>query len=400
MFDRLPPAPPDPILGLTDAYRADPRPCKVNLGVGVFMDETGTTPVLDAVRKAEILLAATAKTKAYLPIAGDPATMRLVGELVFGGDFAPLRDGRTAAAQALGGTGGLRLGFALAAQLRPGATVWLPAPTWGNHGAIVRDVGLAQKPYPWYDPAARAVAAEPLLEALAAVPAGDIVLLHACCHNPTGADPDPATWEAIAAIAEKRGWLPFFDFAYQGFGRNPADDRAGLLAVLARVPEALVATSFSKNMGLYSERAGSLQILAAAPGDAASALTHVRRIARVLYSNPPRHGAAIAGTILADTGLRALWLKELAAMQTRIAGNRKHLADGLAARNPGRDFTYIVRQNGMFSYSGLTEEQVAWLRAERAIYMVKGGRINVAGLLPANLPYVCDAITESLALFP
>lgn len=400
MFDRIQPAPPDPILGLTDAYRADPRPCKVNLGVGVFMDETGTTPVLDAVRKAEHLLAATEKTKSYLPISGDPATMRLVGELVFGGDFGPLREGRIAAAQALGGTGALRLGFALARQLRPGATVWLPAPTWGNHGAILRDVGLAQNTYPWYDPASRSVAGAPLLDALSAIPPTDIVLLHASCHNPTGADPDPALWQEIAAIAETRGWLPFFDFAYQGFGKNPVDDRAGLLAVLSRVPEALVATSFSKNMGLYSERAGSLQLLARTPDDAQAALTHVRRIARVLYSNPPRHGAAIAGTILADTELRALWLHELAAMQARIAGNRTLLADGLAARNPDRDFTYIVRQNGMFSYSGLTEAQVAWLRAERAIYMVKGGRINVAGLLPATLPYVCDAITESLRLFP
>lgn len=400
MFDRIQPAPPDPILGLTDAYRADPRPCKVNLGVGVFMDDTGTTPVLDAVRKAEHLLAATEKTKSYLPISGDPAILRLVGDLVFGGDFAPLRDGRIAAAQALGGTGALRLGFALAKQLRPDATVWLPAPTWGNHGAIVRDVGLAQNTYPWYDPATRSVSPTPLLAALDAIPSTDIVLLHACCHNPTGADPDTALWAQIAAIAEKRGWFPFFDFAYQGFGQNPVDDRTGLLSVLSRVPEALTATSFSKNMGLYSERAGSLQILARTSADAQAALTHVRRIARVLYSNPPRHGAAIAGTILADTELRALWLRELAAMQARIAGNRKLLADGLAARCPDRDFTYIVRQNGMFSYSGLTEDQVAWLRTERSIYMVKGGRINVAGLLPANLPYVCDSIAESLARFP
>ena len=400
MLETLAPAPADPILGLTDAYRADPRNPKVNLGVGVFMDETGATPVLDAVHKAEVLLAATEKTKTYLPIAGAPSYTSAATELVFGGAFQPLRDSRIAAAQSLGGTGALRLGFELLKLARPDATVWIPSPTWGNHPAILRAVGLESKPYPWYDPATRSVASAPLLEALDAIPAGDIVLLHACCHNPTGADPDPDLWQQIAQVAKTRGWFPFFDFAYQGFGQNPTDDRAGMLTVLSDLPEALVATSFSKNMGLYSERVGTLQILAPTPDAASTALSQVRRIIRVIYSNPPRHGATLVQTILADTELRALWLKELAAMQQRIAGNRKLLADGLSARCPDRDFTYIVRQNGMFSYSGLTEPQVTWLREERAIYMVKGGRINIAGLLPANLPYVCDSIAESLSLFP
>ena len=400
MLETLAPAPADPILGLTDAYRADPRTPKVNLGVGVFMDDTGTTPVLDAVHKAEVLLAATEKTKTYLPIAGAPAYTTAATELVFGGDFAPARQGRIAAAQSLGGTGALRLGFELLKLARPAAAVWIPTPTWGNHPAILRAVGLETKQYPWYDPATRSVNGPALLEALSSIPAGDIVLLHACCHNPTGADPDPALWQQIAQVAKARGWFPYFDFAYQGFGQNPTDDRAGMLTVLQDAPEALVATSFSKNMGLYSERVGTLQILAPTPDSATAALSQVRRIIRVIYSNPPRHGATLVQTILADTGLRALWLQELAAMQRRIADNRKALVDGLAALCPDRDFTYITRQNGMFSYSGLTEPQVTWLRDERAIYMVKGGRINIAGLLPTNLPYVCTSIAESLSRFP
>lgn len=387
----------DPILGLTEAYKADPRPEKVNLGVGVFVDETGTTPVLRSVRKAEEALLGEEKSKTYQPIPGSAEFRRLSGELVFGAEWGRLADGCVAAMQSVGGTGALRVGAELIRRLRPDATVWLPRPTWGNHPAVMKAAGLKTAEYPWYDAARRGVDAEAVAEALGKVPAGDAVLLHVCCHNPTGADLDAAGWAAVAAAAEKAGWLPFFDFAYQGFGDGPEEDRAGLLAVMDRVEEGLVATSFSKNMGLYGERTGSLQIVAGTADAAEAALSHAKQLVRTLYSNPPKHGAALAAKILGDAALRAEWLEELRAMQRRIAGNREKLVAGLAARMPGADFGHILRQKGMFSYSGLDEGQVKWLREEKGIYMVKGGRINVAGLLDRQVDYVCDAIAQSLA---
>lgn len=400
MFEHIEKAPADPILGLTDAYRADARSPKVNLGVGVFMNDKGITPVLECVRKAERILWELETSKTYLPIAGTADYAKQVADLVWGGAHPRLRAGQIAVAQSLGGTGALRVGFELVRRFRPEAAVWVPAPTWGNHIALLEAVGLQVKTYPWFNAAAHDIDVEPLCATLESVPASDVVLLHACCHNPTGADPDAATWERMARIAAKAGWMPFFDFAYQGFGENLVDDRAGMLRVLEQVPEALVATSFSKNLGLYAERIGSLHVLAATAESAAAALSHVRRIIRTLYSNPPKHGAALVKTVLEDTELRALWISELSAMQRRIAQNRVSLVEGLAARIPQADFSYIARQKGMFSYSGLTPAQVTFLREEKAIYVVQGGRINIAGLLPDAIDYVCDAIAESLRRAP
>ena len=396
-FSGIETAPADPILGLTEAFRKDPRPNKVNLGVGVFMDENGATPVPECIRRAERLLWETEKTKGYTPINGPAEYGAAVAELVFGADFHGLANGSVAVAQSPGGTGALRIGAEFLKAFR-GGTVWMPDPTWDNHKNVFGAAGCAVQTYPYYDAATRGVDVDAMCAALEKVPAGDVVLLHVCCHNPTGADIDAAGWARVADIAARAGWLPFFDFAYQGFGDGVAEDRAGLVAVLQKVPEALVASSFSKNMGLYGERVGALMVVAESAKAAGAALSQIKRIIRVIYSNPPKHGAALARTVLEDADLRDLWLREVAAMRARIAGNRLVLVDGLAARKTGMDFSFIVRQKGMFSFSGLSDAQVDYLREQKAIYMVKGGRINVAGLMAESLDYVCDSIAASLKI--
>ncbi len=390
------PAPADPILGLTEAFRKDTRPNKVNLGVGVFMDEKGMTPVLECIKRAERILWETEKTKGYMPISGAPEYGEAVARLVFGDGFQGLAAKRVAVAQSPGGTGALRIGAEFLKAFGQGGAVWLPAPSWDNHKSVFGAAGCAVKEYPYYHAATRGVDIDAMCAALEGVPAGDTVLLHVCCHNPTGADLDEAGWARVAGVAARAGWFPFFDFAYQGFGDGVEEDRAGLRTMLEQVPEALVASSFSKNMGLYGERVGALSLVAADAAGATAALSQVKRIIRTVYSNPPKHGAALAGMVLADEELRALWLEEVEAMRRRIAGNRRKLVDGLARRGTGMDFEFIVRQKGMFSYSGLSDAQVDFLREQKAIYMVKGGRINVAGLLPEAVDYVCDSIAESL----
>lgn len=396
-FSELPVAPADAILGLTEAFRADARSPKANLGVGVFMDDTGRTPVLESVRRAERRLLDEESSKGYLPIAGLPAYASAVADLVFGEGFCASTGRGLGVVQSLGGTGALRLAAELLRRFRPEATLWIPAPTWGNHRAIFAAVGLAVKEYPYYSAALRRVDAAAMADALSRVPAGDVVLLHACCHNPTGADLDADGWRLVADAAVHAGWLPLFDFAYQGFGDGVEADREGMLSVLRNVPEAFVASSFSKNMGLYSERVGALSMLAPSPDAAEAALSQMRRVVREIYSNAQRHGGSIALLLLSDPALRAEWRRELDAMRNRIASNRATLVDGLSKRCPDADFSYLLRQKGMFSYSGLDDAQVAFLREKKAVYMVKGGRINVAGLLPSTLDYVCDSIAEALA---
>ena len=396
-FSELPVAPADAILGLTEAFRADARTPKANLGVGVFMDATGRTPVLETVRRAERQLLEEESSKGYLPIAGLPAYAEAVVGLVFGDGFRESTGRGIGVVQSLGGTGALRLAAELLRRFRPDATLWIPAPTWGNHRAIFAAVGLAVKEYPYYSAALRRVDADAMAAALAQIPAGDVVLLHACCHNPTGADLDADGWRRVADAAVHAGWLPLFDFAYQGFGDGVEADREGMLSVLRNVPEAFVASSFSKNMGLYSERVGALSMVAPSPAAAEAALSQMRRVVRESYSNAQRHGGSIALKVLSDPDLRAAWRVELDAMRSRIASNRAALVDGLSKRCPGADFSYLLRQKGMFSYSGLNDAQVAYLREKKAVYMVKGGRINVAGLLESTLAYVCDSIADALA---
>jgi aspartate/tyrosine/aromatic aminotransferase len=396
MFEQIVPAPPDSILGLTDAFKADPKPGKINLGVGVYMDDAGKTPVLSCVKQAEKLLLEKETTKSYLPISGSPAYAKGVQGLLFGPDHPLLREGRALTAQTPGGTGGLRVGADFLKKFRPQATVWVSSPTWANHKAIFTDAGFAVKEYPYYDPATHGLAFDAMREALAKVPAGDIVLLHVCCHNPTGVDPSPSQWNQIADIAAKSGWMTFFDFAYQGFGVSVEADRAPLLLFAGRGLELVVSASCSKNFGLYNERVGSFSLAANTAAAAEAAFSHVKTAVRTQYSNPPRHGGAIVETILGDATLTAEWLAELAAMRSRIKVLRKDLVLGLAARGVAVDFGYIERQNGMFSFSGLNDAQVKTLRERDGIYMVAGGRINVAGITPDKLDPLCDAIAAVL----
>ncbi|MBU1693964.1 MAG: aspartate/tyrosine/aromatic aminotransferase [Verrucomicrobia bacterium] len=390
------PAPPDVILGLTEAFKKDPRPHKVNLGVGVFMDDAGRTPVLPTVKRAEEHLCRAETTKSYLPIAGLPEYGERVSELVFGARHAVLQAGRVRSAQTPGGTGALRVGAEFLRKFLPSSRVWLSAPTWPNHRGVFTAAGFAATEYPYYNPATRGLNFDRMSEALENVPENDLVVLHVCCHNPTGVDLTDAQWREVAAIAARRRWIPFFDFAYQGFGTGLEADRAGLLPFLETDLPVLVAASFSKNFGLYNERTGALALVAPNATLASAWLTHVRIVVRVLYSNPPAHGAAIVAKILGDAGERAAWEQEVSVMRARIVSIRDALVKGLRRRGAPMDFSFIHAQRGMFSFSGLQEAQVTFLREKKAIYIVGGGRINVAGITTRNVDYLCDSIIEAL----
>lgn len=394
MFEDLAAAPPDAILGLTDAWKKDPNPLKINLGVGIYKDDRGQTPVLASVKEAEARILAEAGTKSYMPIAGDSAYAEQVQALVFGADHAAVAGGRVRTAHTPGGTGGLRVGADFLRKVKPGATVWVSRPTWANHRGIFEAAGFVVKEYAYYNPAQRGLDAGSMIADLEKVPAGDIVLLHVCCHNPTGVDLDVSQWKQVAGLAASRGWLPFLDFAYQGFGEGVDEDRAGLLAMAAACPEMLVSNSFSKNFGLYQDRTGALSLLASTADQAAKAFSHVEIAIRVNYSNPPAHGGLIVSTILSDPSLRDVWGSELASMRLRIAEVRSRFVASLREAGIGTDFSFIERQKGMFSFSGLDDTQVARLREEKSIYIVKGGRINVAGITSKNIDYLCSAIRD------
>jgi aspartate/tyrosine/aromatic aminotransferase len=396
MFEHLDPAPPDAILGLTEAFVADPNPRKINLGVGVYKNEEGVTPVLDTVKEAERRLLAEESTKSYLPIAGSPAYGDQVQRLVFGEQSAVRAAGRAATAHTPGGTGALRVGADLLRTLAPQANVWLSTPTWANHKGVFSDAGFSTEAYPYYDAAAKAVDFSALRTALAAVPAGDVVVLHVCCHNPTGADPDMDQWRKVASLARERGWTPFLDFAYQGLADGIEEDALPLAPFAEQGIEFLLASSFSKNFGLYRERTGALTVVASDRTSADTVLGHLKLRIRRNFSNPPAHGGDIVVTVLGDPELRARWVDEVAGMRNRIRGMREALVRGLARRGVKQDFGFIERQRGMFSYSGLTDDQVEQLRREHSIYIVRGGRINVAGITPQNVDYLCEAIAGVL----
>ena len=385
-------APPDAILGLTEAFKQDSNPRKINLGAGVFVDETGRTPILASVKTAEAAILASAKSKSYMPIAGEPTYRKLVQEMVFGADHPVIAAGRAHTAHTPGGTAALRVGADFLRKFSPQATVWLSKPTWANHRGVFTAAGFPVKEYPYYNPVTKALDHAALLAALRQIPAGDIVLLHACCHNPTGVDLNPEQWKQVADIAAKRGWLPFVDFAYQGYGDGLEADRAGVLALATRCPEILIASSFSKNFGLYQDRTGALTLVAADTQAAASVFSNIELAIRVNYSNPPAHGGLIVSHILTTPELKQQWLGELDAMRHHITGVRHKFVAALKQHGVPGDFGFIARQKGMFSFSGLTDAQVAWLRVERSIYIVTGGRINVAGITPQNLDYLCAAI--------
>ena len=397
MFEHIQVAPADPILGLNDAYRNDPHPHKINLGVGVFKDENGATPILKSVKQAEERLVENEKTKSYLSIEGTEAYRQAVQTLLFGADHEVIAKQRAHTAQSPGGTGALRIAAEFIKKHLPEATIWVSNPTWANHQSIFQSVGLEVGSYAYYDSTAKSLDFEAMLASLSQVPSGDVVLFHGCCHNPTGIDPTNEQWAQLAKLCSKQGFLPLFDFAYQGFGSGLEEDATGLRVFLNQVQEMLIANSFSKNFGLYNERVGALTVVCESAEQADAAFSQVKRCIRANYSNPPSHGSAIVTEILTDQHLRSLWEMELKAMRTRIHEMRSLFVNTLRAKGVTQDFSFISKQQGMFSFSGLTPDQVTQLRTEFGIYIVGSGRISVAGMTKDNMEPLCDAIAKVLA---
>ncbi len=396
MFETLNTAPADPILGLTEAFKKDPRSGKINLGVGIYKDERGTTPILSSVKKAEARLLEEETSKSYLSIEGTSEYGQSVQRLLFGDASPIVTEGRGRSAHAPGGTGALRIAAEFIARQLSSQRIWVSNPTWANHGNIFKSAGLEVVSYDYYDAEAKDMDFEAMMASLAAVKPGDTVLLHGCCHNPTGIDPDAAQWEALAKASAEGGWLPLFDFAYQGFALGIDEDAAGLREFAKYNPEMLVASSFSKNFGLYNERVGCLTLVAEEGEQADTAFSQIKSIIRTVYSNPPFHGAGIVTTILNDPGLRAEWETEVAQMRIRIKEMRDLFVENLASRGVTQDFSFIARQNGMFSFSGLDAEQVAALNRDHGVYIVGSGRISVAGMTRDNMDALCDAIAKVL----
>jgi aspartate/tyrosine/aromatic aminotransferase len=396
MFESVPTAPPDTILGLTEAFQRDERPEKINLSVGVYKDASGATPILEVVKLAEKQLLETEKSKGYKPISGDPAYGRVVRELLFGEGNELVANGLAATCHTPGGTGALRLAADYLSKLHGSTTVWLSQPTWDNHPKIFQAAGLRCETYAYFDASKNGLAFEEMLRDLANVKPGDTVLLHACCHNPTGVDPTPEQWERLGTLLREKGALPLVDFAYQGFGRGVDEDAAGVRALANRVDELLVCSSFSKNFGLYNERTGALTVKGKRAEEVAAVFSQLKTCARTNYSNPPAHGGAIVTAILTNAELKQRWIDEVASMRDRINGMRRTFVETLQARGAQGDFSFIVDQKGMFSFSGLNKTQVERLRDEHAIYIVGSGRINVAGMTDANMGPLCDAIVRVL----
>jgi aromatic-amino-acid transaminase len=395
LFGAIDMAPRDPILGITEAFNADTNPGKINLGVGVYYDDNGKVPLLACVQKAESKLMEQPTPRTYLPIEGLAAYDKAVQELVFGADSAIIQEKRAITVQALGGTGALKIGADFLKRFSPNSEVFISDPSWENHRALFESAGFVVNNYTYYDPATHGVNFAGMLESLKAMPAGSIVLLHACCHNPTGADLTQDQWTQVIDVVTKRELVPFLDMAYQGFGAGIVEDGA----VVRRFADAggplLVSNSFSKSFSLYGERVGALSVVASSAEEAARLLSQLKRVVRTNYSNPPLHGGKVVATVLSTPELRQLWEEELAGMRVRIREMREALVQKLKDKAPGRDFAFVRKQVGMFSYSGLTKDQVAKLRAE-SIYAVDTGRICVAALNSKNIDHVVDAIAKVL----
>jgi aspartate aminotransferase len=391
IFANLEKLPPDPILGVTAAFRSDPSPRKIDLGVGVYRDDAGNTPVPAAVRDAERALLDGQVTKTYVGPMGNLEFNERIVEMALGGFASRLKE-RTTTIQTVGGCGALRVGAELIRASQPDAIVRVSDPTWANHEPLLGSSGLALERYPYYEPASRGVAFERMLEHFGQLPSGSIVLLHACCHNPTGADLDAGQWVALAGVIESRGLVPFVDLAYQGFGDDLEADVHGLRLLAARVPQLLLALSCSKNFGLYRERTGALAVIAENATAAAAIATHQARMARRMYSMPPDHGAAIVARLLGDQALRAAWASELAGMVSRMKALRELLAEHLAARRPDRDFSWVTTHRGMFSLAGLDSAAIGELRSKYHVYVPPDGRINIAGVSATNVDRVADSI--------
>ena len=396
LFSAIEMAPRDPILGITEAFNADKNPAKVNLGVGVYYDDNGKVPLLECVKKAEAILIEKFAPRTYLPIEGLAAYDKAVQELVFGADSAVVTEKRAITAQAIGGTGALKLGADFLQRFSPNSEVWISDPSWENHRALFESAGFKVNAYPYYDASTRGVNFAGMLDALNTMPTGSIVLLHACCHNPTGADLTDEQWTQVISVVTQRGLIPFLDMAYQGFGDGIEADGQ----VVRRFAEAggalFVSNSFSKSFSLYGERVGALSIAASSAEEAARILSQLKRVIRTNYSNPPSHGGQVVATVLATPELRQLWEEELAAMRVRIREMRKAFVEKLKTHAPQQNFDFVMQQRGMFSYSGLTKEQVGLLRDNNSIYAVDTGRICVAALNNKNIDQVIASIAKVL----
>jgi len=396
MFESISAAPADPILGLADLFRADDRPNKINLGIGVYKDETGKTPVLTSVKKAEQYLLENETSKNYLSIDGLPDFAHCTQELLFGKGNALISAGRVRSAQTPGGTGALRVAADFLATQTSVKRVWVSNPSWPNHKNVFNAAGLEVCEYSYYDAVNHTLDFDSMLASLKEVKAGDVVLFHGCCHNPTGIDPTAEQWQQLAALSKANGWLPLFDFAYQGFARGLEEDAAGLRLFAASHQELIVASSYSKNFGLYNERVGAITLVASDAATADTAFSQVKYTIRANYSNPPSHGAAVVATILGNDALRTIWQQELSDMRQRIQRIRQLFVNTLAEKGAQQDFSFIIKQNGMFSFSGLTKDQVIRLREEFGVYAVNSGRVNVAGMTPDNMSALCEAIVAVL----
>lgn len=396
LFSAIEMAPRDPILGITEAFNADKNPNKINLGVGVYYDDNGKVPLLECVKKAEAQLMEKLAPRTYLPIEGLALYDKSVQELVFGADSAVITEKRAITAQAIGGTGALKLGADFLQRFSPKSQVWISDPSWENHRALFESAGFTVNNYPYYDATTKGVNFAGMLDALKDMPAGSIVLLHACCHNPTGADLSEDQWTQVIDVITQRGLIPFLDMAYQGFGDGIESDGK----VVRRFADAggplFVSNSFSKSFSLYGERVGALSIVSASAEEAARVLSQLKRVVRTNYSNPPIHGSQVVATALSTPELRKLWEEELAGMRVRIKEMRNALVEKLKAKAPSRDFSFVTAQRGMFSYSGLSKEQVGRLRDEFSIYAVDTGRICVAALNSRNIDTVVEAIAKVL----
>ena len=392
LFAAVEMAPRDPILGLTEAFNAETRPTKVNLGVGVYYDDNGKIPLLAAVRAAEKTRIEAAPPRGYQPIEGPAAYNQAVQKLVFGADSPLLSDGRAVTIQTLGGTGGLKVGADYLKRLLPSATVYLSDPSWENHRALFEAAGFAVENYPYYDAATRGVDFAGMMAKLGSIPSGSIVVLHACCHNPTGADLTESQWREVVDATGSRGLVPFIDMAYQGFADGIEPDAAAVRLFAASGLSFLVSSSFSKSFSLYGERVGALSLVTASRDEASRVLSQVKRVIRTNYSNPPTHGGAIVAAVLSSPELRGMWEQELAGMRERIRAMRTELVGKLKSMGVERDFSFVERQRGMFSYTGLNAQQVERMRAEYGIYAVGTGRICLAALNSRNLDYVAEAI--------
>lgn len=389
-------APRDPILGLNEAFAADSRTTKVNLGVGVYYNDDGKIPLLAAVKAAEKARLEAAPARGYQPIEGLAAYNSAVQNLLFSSDSALIRQGRTLTVEALGGTGALKVGADYLRRLLPEARVYISDPSWENHRALFESAGFAVDNYPYYDAATRGVDFAGMKAFLSSLPAGSIIVLHACCHNPTGADLSDAQWDEVVAVCAQRGLVPFLDMAYQGFADGIDADAAAVRKLAASGLQFFVSSSFSKSFSLYGERVGALTIVTASKDESARVMSQVKRVVRTNYSNPPTHGGAVVAAVLNSPELRRQWEDELAGMRDRIRAMRTGLVEKLAARKVAQDFSFVIKQRGMFSYTGLSAAQVERLKAEFGIYAVSTGRICLAALNNKNIDYVADAIAAVL----